>query len=201
MLWVFVGQMLLVVALFMWSDFLPSWLNQAIIVSVILVSPLAYLTVLTKPAMRAAWRETLRDTWALNISIIRACGRLFLPSTFMKFMRFIASLKPVPTTIDGWITVCVLPFKTCIVATFPMIWIFEKFISNFSHFRPYGRTLGLSYEPLVECFLISLLGLLIGAFLQALFCRAGRATVTLRFFLFGIILICVSLIFPQAIRI
>ena len=146
--------------------------------------------------MRHAWRETLRDTWSLIISIVRVFSRLFLPSTFMKFARFIVSRKPVPTTIDGWITLCVLPFKTCIVATFPTIWIFEKLISNFSHFRPYGRTLGLSYEPLVECFLISLLGLLIGAFLQALFCRAGRATVTLRFFLFGFILVLVSILFP-----
>jgi hypothetical protein len=146
MLWVFVGQLLLVVALFVWSDFFPSWLNQVVMVSVILLSPLAYLTVLAKPVMRHAWRETLRDTWLLIISIIRACGWLFLPSTFMKFVRFIASLKPVPTTIDGWITLCVLPFKTCIVAAFPVVWIFEKVLSYTAYYRPYGRVFGLSYD-------------------------------------------------------
>jgi len=188
MLWVFVGQMLLVVALFVWSDFLPSWLNQAIVVSVILISPLAYLTVLAKPVMRHAWRETLRDTLSLIISIIRAFGRLFLPGTFMKLVRFIASLKPVPTTIDGWITLCVLPFKTCIVATFPVVWIFEKILSYTSYYRPYGRVFGLSYDLIFQFYLISLLALLFGAVIQGIFCRTGRATVTLRFFLLGLVL-------------
>jgi hypothetical protein len=189
MLWVFVSQMLLVVALFVWNDFFPPWLNQVIVVSVILLSPLAYLTVLAKPVMRHAWRETLRDTWSLIISITRACGRLFLPSTFMKLVRFIASLEPVPTTIDGWITLCVLPFKTCVAATFPVVWIFEKVLSYTSYYRPYGRVFGLSYDLIFQFYLISLLALLFGAVIQGIFCHTGRATVTLRFFLLGLALI------------
>ena len=196
MLWVFLGQMLLVVAsLFcalFWSDIFPARFCQVILTALVLVSPLVYLAVLAKPIMRLAWRQMLRDTLALIISITRAAGRLFLPSTFMRLVRFIALLKPAPTTLDEWITLCVLPFKTCVAATFPVIWVFEKVLSYFSYFRPYGRTFGLSYELLGECFLFSLLGLLIGALVQALFCRAGRVTVTLRFFLLGLVLLFVT---------
>ena len=191
MLLVFVGQMLLVVVLFVWSDFFPSWFNRVIVTSVIFVLPLAYLTVLARPAMRQAWHALLLDSWTLMASAAVAFARLFRPATVMKLRRLVTSLKPMPATIDELITFCVLPFKTCVVATFPMIWIFEKIISHTAYYRPYGRTFGLSYELLFECFLISLLALLLGALLQGIFCRAGRATTTLRFFLAGLVLLFV----------
>jgi hypothetical protein len=191
LLLVFVGQMLLVVVLFVWSDFFPSWLNRVIAASVIIFPPLAYLTVLARPAMRKAWRDLLLDSLALIFSAAGATARQFRPATVMKLVRLVTSLKPMPATVDEWITFCVLPFKTCIVATFPMIWIFEKIISHTAYYRPYGRTFGLSFELLFECYLISLLALLLGALLQGIFCRAGRATTTLRFFLAGLVLLFV----------
>jgi hypothetical protein len=203
--WVFVGQMLLTFACFscafFWSDFFPARLCQIMTLWALFFSPVVYLAVLAKPILHIAWRELLRDTLLFIFSAVRAFGRLFLPSTFMKLVRLVASLKPAPTTFDEWITLCVLPFKTCVIITFPMIWIFQKIMSHSSYFRPYGRAYGISYELLAECFLFSLLGLLLGALLQAIFCRSGRATVTLRFFLLGVIFIFVSMIFPQAIRI
>ena len=199
MLWVFVGQMLLVVALFVWNDFFPSWLNQAIVVSVILLSPLAYLAVLAHPSMRQAWRNLLRDSWLLIVSVASAFIRLFHPATVIKLMRFIVSLKPMPATVDEWITCCVLPFKTCIVVAFPMIYIFEKIVSHSPYFRPYGRTFGLSFDLIFESYSISLLALLLGALLQAIFCRTGRATTTLRFFLLGLVLPFVVSLIPRAI--
>jgi hypothetical protein len=99
-----------------------------------------------------------------------------------------------PATVDEWITCCVLPFKTCIVATFPMIWTFEKIVS---HFQPYSRVFWPSFELIFQCYLISLLALLFGALLQAIFCRAGRTTTTLRFFLLGFVLLFVSMFMPQ----
>jgi hypothetical protein len=191
MLWVFVGQMLLVTVLFVWNDFFPAWLNRFIVVSVILVSPLAYLAVFIHPSMRQAWRDLLRDSWALIISAVAAFARLFRPATAMKLARLVTSLKPTPDTLDEWITFCVLPFKTSVVATFPMIWVFEKIISHTAYYRPYGRTFGLSYELLFESYLISLLALFFGAIIQGIFCRAGRAESTLRFFLAGLVLLFV----------
>jgi hypothetical protein len=186
---------------FFWSDFFPARFCQIIVLWVLFFSPVVYLAVLAKPIMRVAWRELLRDTLLFVFSAVRAFSRLFLPSTFIKLVKFIASLKPAPTTFDEWIALCVLPFKTCVIVTFPMIWIFQKIMSHSSSFRPYGRACGISYELLAGCFLFSLLGLLLGALLQAIFCRTGRSTVTLRFFLLGVIFIFVSMIFPQAIRI
>ncbi len=197
MLWVFVGQMALVVGLFVWNDFFPSWLNRAIVVSVIFVSPLAYLAVLTHPSMRQAWRDLLRDSWSLFVDAMFWIIRLFRPATVMKLVRFVTSLKPMPATVDEWITCCVLPFKTCIVVAFPMIWIFEKIVSYSPYFRPYGRTFGLSFDLIFECYLISLLALLLGALLQAIFCRAGRAATTLRFFLWGLVLPLVVTLMPR----
>lgn len=197
MLWVFVGQIALVAALFAWSDVFPQWLSCVIVTAVIVVSPLAYLTVLLKPAMRQAWREILQDCWMMTRDIVMAFIHLFRPATAMKLVRVVTSLKPVPTTVDGWITLLALPFKTCIVTVFPLIWLFERIASHSSYFRPYGRTFGLSYELLFECYLVSLMGLLFGALLQGIFCRAGRATVTLRFFLLGIVLLFILTSIPR----
>ena len=189
MLWVFLAQMLLVAVLFVWNEFFPAWLNQVIVTSSIFFVPLAYLTVLTRPSLRQAWRNVLADSWALLVSMVVAFFRLFSPATAMKLVRCVTSLKPVPTTVDEWVTLCVLLFKICIVATIPMIWIFEKIVSHSTHFRSYGRTSGLSYELLLQCYLISLLALLLGAMVQGVFCRTGRATTTLRFFLLGVVLL------------
>ena len=185
--------MLLVAALFAWSEFFPSWLIRVIVVTAILFPPLAYLTVLARSSIRQAWRDVLLDSWALIVSAVMALARIFRPATVMRLVRVVVSLKPMPTTVDEWLTCCVLPFKTCIVATLPMIWVFQKFTA---HFRPYGR-FQPSYELIFQCYLISLLALLFGALLQAVFCRAGRATTTLRFFLLGFVLIFISAFTPR----
>lgn len=192
----FVGQLMLVMALFVWSDFLPSWINRLIVATVFLLPLLAYLTVLARTSTRQAWRNLLMDSGVFAVSAGRALGRLFHPDTAMKLARFMASLKPVPNTVDEWITFCVLPFKTCIVATFPIIWIFEKLVSYSHYYRPYGRTFGLSFEIIFEGYLFSLLALLLGAMLQAIFCHTGRATTTLRFFLLGLVLLFVLTFIP-----
>jgi hypothetical protein len=192
-----VGQMMLLAALFEWSNFFPSWLNRVIVASVILVPPLAYLTVLARPAIRQAWRDLLLDSWALIVTAAVAFARLLRPATVMKLGRLVTSLKPMPATVDEWITLCVLPFKTFIVATFPMIWIFEKIVAHTPYFRPYGRVFGLSYDLIFESYLISLLALLFGAILQGIFCRAGRATTTLRFFFLGFVLLFFTMFMPR----
>ena len=188
--WVFVGQMLLVLSSVFagLTDLFPSRFCQAIALWALILSPLVYLAVLAKPIMSIAWKQLLWDIWSIVFAIIRGCGRLFSPMTFIKLVRFIATLKPVPTTNDGWITLCIMPFKTCVVATFPVIWIFEKALSYTSYYRPYGRVFGLSYDHIFEFYLISLLALLFGAAIQGLLCPTGRATVTLRFFLLGLVL-------------
>jgi len=112
----------------------------------------------------------------------------------MKLVRFVASHKPMPTTTDEWITFCVLPFKTCVAVTIPMIWAFEKIIS---HFQPYGRATSPPFQLIFQYYLISFLALLSGALLQAVSCRPGRATTTLRYFLLGIVLLFVSMFIPQ----
>ena len=197
MLLVFVAQMLLVIVLFVWSDLFPSWLNRIFIAYVILFPPMAYLTVLARPSMRQAWRGLLLDSWALIFSATVAIAHQFRPATVMKLVRLVTSLKLIPATVDQWITFCVLPFKTCIVATFPMIWIFEKILAHTSFFRPYRRVFGLSYDLIFKCYLISLLALLLGALLQAIFCEAGRATITLRFFLLGSVILFVLVFTPR----
>jgi hypothetical protein len=197
--WACVGQLLLVVVLFVWNDFLPSWINHLVVAVVFLLPPLAYLTLFAKPSVRHAWLDLVQGSWALIVFALSAFNRLFRPSTVMKLGLLIASLKRIPTTSDEWITCCVLPFKICVVVTIPMIWIFEKIISCSSYFRPPGRVLRLSYEFFFEFYLVSLLGLLLGALLQVIFCRAGRATTTLRFFLFGFFLLFITMLFPRVI--
>lgn len=188
-MWACVVQVLLVFALFTWSNLFPAWLNRVIVISVIPFPLLAYLTAFTQPSIRRAWLNMLRESRTGIVYVIRAVSRLIHPATVVKIARYVASLRPMPVTVDEWITLCVLPFKTCIVATFPLIWAFEKVLSHTAYFRPYGRTFGLSYESVFECYLVSLLGLLLGALVQRVFCQAGRATKTLRFFLLGLILI------------
>ena len=198
-MWVFVGQMIFVAAglLCALRNILPSRFCQAVLLWSLFLSPLVYLAVLAKPIKHIGWREPLRDAWALTASILRTFGRLFLPSTFMKLVRFVASLKPLPTTVDGWITLGVLPFKTCIAATFPVIWIFEKVLVNNAYFHPYGRVFGLSYDRIFQFYLISLIALFFGSVLQGIFCRAGRATVTLRFFLVGFVVLFFVALMPR----
>ncbi len=173
---------------FFWSDFFPARLCQTMTLWALFFSPLVYLAVLAKPIMRIAWRELLRDTLLFIFSIVRAFGRLFMPGTFMKLVRFVASLKKAPTTFDEWITLCVLPFKTCVIVTFPMIWMFEKVISLFHHSRPYFLQDG---QIILELYLFSLLALLCGALIQAIFCSRGGATNTLRVFLLGLVVLFV----------
>lgn len=178
------GQTMLLFVILKWSDYFPSWLNR-ILVLVILISPLAYLTVFIHPSMRVALRDLALVLWALIFSIVTALIRLLHPATVVKLARFVVSLRALPATVDEWITFCVLPFKTCIVATFPMIWIVGEITS---HFHKYGRNYSAAYPLVFQCYLISLLALLLGALLQAVFCHAGRATTTLRFFLLGLVL-------------
>ena len=175
---------MLIAVLFVWNDFFPSWVNRTILATVILFPPMAYLTVLVRPDVRHAWRDVLLDSGALIVSAVVAFFRLFRPATVVKLARFVLLLKPAPTTVDEWITCCLVPFKTCVVVTFPMIWIIEKIISWFHDSRPYALEDG---RGILESYLISLIALLFGALLQALFCRSGRATTTLRFFLWGIL--------------
>jgi hypothetical protein len=173
MIWVFAGQLILVVALLSWNDIFPIWLNWGIGVSVVLFPPMAYLTVLVRPSVRHAWHDLLSDSWLLIGSITRAFFRLFRPSSLMKLARFVASLKPMPDTADGWVTLCVLPFKTCVVATFPLIWVAAKIVSHRAYHHPFGRTVELPVNLLLECYLFSLLGLLLGALLQTIFAGQG----------------------------
>jgi hypothetical protein len=191
---VFVGQMLLIAVLFVWSDFFPSWVNWIIAATVILFPPTAYLTVLAQPSVRQAWRSLMRDCYLFAIIIPPAVVRLFSLATVKELVRFVMSLKPMPNTVDEWITFCVLPFKTYVVVTIPMIWTFAKIIS---HFRPYVRASSPSFQLIFQCYLISLLALLFGALLQGIFCRPGRATTTLRYFLLGIVLLFVSMFIPR----
>lgn len=189
MLWVIPGQAVLLIALLNWCDSFPFWLNRIFVVSVILLPVLAYLIVLSHPSILQAWHDLLLDCWQQTLSASRAFSQLLHPATIIKLMRLVGSIRLMPATIDEWITFCVLPFKTCIVAAFPIFWLLEKTTSPAVNSRPYGRALGLSYELLLECYLISLLALLSGALIQAICCRAGRATTTLRFFLLGLILL------------
>ncbi len=160
---------------------------------VILFPLMAYLTVLAQPSVRQAWRSLLRDCYLFAVSIPPAIARLFSFATVMKLVQIVTSLKPFPETKDDWIALVLLPFKTCIVVTFPMIWVFGKIIS---YFHLYGRTFWLSYELIIQCYLISLLALLVGALLQSIFCRAGRATTTLGFFLLGFVLPLIQPLIP-----
>jgi hypothetical protein len=189
MLWVFVAQMVLVVVLFAYSDIFPSWVNRVIVLSVFFFPLLAYLTVLARPSIRHAWHDLILDSWSFIVCVVRAIGNLFRPATAMKLVYFVGSLKRIPATIDEWITLCILPFKTCVVTTFPLIWIFEKILAHTTYYQPYRRSFGLSYQLLFECYLISLLALLFGAVIQGLFCKPGRVTTTLRFFLVGLVLL------------
>ncbi|HEY4415035.1 MAG TPA: hypothetical protein VGO57_05020 [Verrucomicrobiae bacterium] len=200
MLWVFFTQMLLLVAVFIGRDFFPSWLSRIIMVMAILFPPITYLYTFTRAPIRRAWHDLLRSFWKLFISMLRAIARCFHPATIKQLFRLVTSLQTAPTTADEWITFGVLPFKTCVVITFPLIWLFNTIISHSSNFPYYSRAGGLSYQFLYECYFISLLGLLIGALLQSLFCPAGRVTVTLRFFLLGLILLFGATLFPQGVR-
>jgi hypothetical protein len=197
MLWVFVGQMMLMVALFVWNDCFPSWVNRIIMATVILFPLMVYLTVLAEPSVRQAWRSLLRDCYLFAVSIPPAIARLFSFATVVKLAQIVASLKPFPETKDDWIALILLPFKTCIVVTFPMIWVFGKIIS---YFQLYGRASWPSYELIFQCYLISLLALLVGALFQSIFCRAGRATTTSLFFFVGFALLLIGPLILSAIR-
>jgi hypothetical protein len=121
MLLVFVGQVMLIATLFVWGDFFPSWVNRIVVATVVLFPPMAYLTVLAQPSVRQAWRSLMRDCYLFAITIPPAVVRLFSLATVKELVRFVMSLKPMPNTVDEWITFCVLPFKTYVVVTIPMI--------------------------------------------------------------------------------
>ena len=187
--WVFVGQAVVTACLFTFFWSFPTWFNWVIAAIAILFTPLAYLVLLKQPPVRAAWLYLFKDCIRFLAVITPEIIHLFSRQSVKQMVRAVIFLKKFPDTLDEWITFCVLPFKTCIIVTFPMIWIFEKIASFTSYYRPYGRTSGLSYELMFQCYLISLVALLFGALVQGVFCRAGRATTTLRFFLLGLILL------------
>ena len=155
---------------------------------------MAYLSLLAKPSFRQAWRWVFQEFYRFALSIPSAFKYWFSFRTVARLVRLVLSLKTFPESMDGWIALCLLPFKTCVVATFPIIWAFEK-INSF--FQPYGKTSWPSFELVFQCYLISLLALLLGALVQAIFCRAGRATTTLRFFTLGFVLLFVSALMPR----
>ncbi|HEX5398405.1 MAG TPA: hypothetical protein VFY06_05085 [Verrucomicrobiae bacterium] len=196
MIGVFAGQLVLVAALCAFSDSFSAWLNWLVAITVIALPPLAYLKVLASPSMRREWRELLADSWKFFFSVSVAFARLFRPATFAKLARIVVSLKPAPNTVDEWITCCVLPFKAWVVLTFPTIWLVEKIVT---WIQPHHGGSRPSFDVVIQWYLISLLGLLFGALLQALFCRPGRAFTTLRFFLWGIASLLILALVPRLI--
>ena len=89
----------------------------------ILFTPLAYLVLLKQPPVRAAWLYLFKDFVRFLAVITPAIIHLFSYQSVKQMVRAVISLKKFPDTLDEWITFCVLPFKTCIIVTFPMIWI------------------------------------------------------------------------------
>ena len=186
MLWVFVGQMMLMVALFVWNDCFPSWVNRIIMATVILFPLMAYLTVLAQPSVRQAWRSLLRDCYLFAVSIPPAIARLFSFATVVKLVQIVTSLKPFPETADDWIALVLFPFKTYIFVAFPFVWLCVKFATLF---HPVGRELGDVLFIIYLGYLFSIAILILGSLLQALVCRSGRATQTIYFILLGFVLL------------
>ena len=188
MLCVLVGQVLLIAALFVWNDLFPSWVNQIIVITLIFFPPLAYLTVLAQSSVRQEWRWLFRELYLFALLIPPAMKHLFSFRTIVSLARLVRSMKPYPESLDGWVTLCLFPFKTYIVVAYPFTYISMKLFLLFSPMRREFWGLG---EIIVEGYLLSLVILLLGALLQALICRAGRATQTLGIFLLGIIILFV----------
>jgi hypothetical protein len=184
MLWVLVGQLILMVALFVWYDCFPSWVNRIIMAAVILIPPMAYLTVLAQPSVRQSWRWLFRELCLFALLIPPAVKQLFSFRTIANLAHLVRSMKPYPESLDGWIALCLFPFKTYIVVTIPYIYISLKIYALFHPLSPGTLESGGVF---LEGYLLSFLVLLLGALVQALICRAGRATQTLGIFLLGII--------------
>ena len=184
MLWVFVGQLILIAAWFLWNEAIPSWINYVIAATVIIFPVIAYSTLLAQPSVRQAWRWLLREFYLFALLIPPALKHWFSFRTVVSLVRLVRSLKTFPESLDGWIALCLLPFKTYIMVTIPIIFISLKICARF---YPLRRGTLESGGIFLEGYLLSFLVLLIGALLQALICRAGRATQTLGIFLLGII--------------
>jgi hypothetical protein len=184
MLWVFVGQLMLIAAFFIWNDSIPSLINRIIAAAAIIFPVIAYLTLFAQPSVRQAWRWVFREFYRFALSIPSVLKYWFSFKTVVRLARLVRSMKTFPKSLDGWLAFCLLPFKTYIVVTIPFIYISLKI---YALFHPLRRETLESGDIFLEGYLISFLVLLLGALLQALICRAGRATQTLGIFLLGII--------------
>ena len=89
-------------------------------------------------------------------------------------------MRIVPKTLDDWIGLTILPFKTFVILgfmLFVLLLIFDRSLLFPRHgVGAYmGYALGFGYLICVPC-------LLLGALIQSLFCERGAATSTLVFF-------------------
>jgi len=186
MLWVFVGQLILIAAWFIWNDSIPSWVNYIIAATAIIFPVIAYLTLLAQPSVRQAWRWVFREFYLFALSISPALKYWFSFRTVVNLVRLVRSLKTFPESMDGWIALCLLPFKTYIIVALPFSLVCVKV---FSFFHPARRDYWELEDLLEVGYFISVVLLLPGALLQALVCRSGRASQTMFIFLLGVLIL------------
>jgi len=190
MLWVFVGQTSLIICLFVWGEDLPPWIDRVIVVAVFGLPLVAYLTVLAQPSVRDNWGSFLRGLYQGVISIPSIVKSFFTFTTITSLVRFVISMKTFPETRDGWIALPLFPFKAYVVLAFPFVYICLKLRAAFHPIALQSSEVG---GVIILGYVYSITVLLVGALIQALVCRSGRATNTICFILYGIGLISLSI--------
>ncbi len=189
LVWSLAGQVMLTAILIKQYDFLPARANHALVAAIVLLPPIAYLPTMLQSRTRSALIHLIWECWQFVFALWRSFKSLFTRTTISRGIQYFASLKAFPTKIDEWFSVCLLPFKTCIVMAVPVLWLFRKYLAWLHVYHPRNE---ISCNLIVQLYLVSLVLLLIGALIQSDFGQKRQATATLRYFFAGMILLFTS---------
>lgn len=186
MVWVFIGQVLLIGCLLVFDAVIPPWLLGLMVATALLLPILAYLTILAQRQVWRAWLTTLRDTCDFVASCFATLLDCFRRRSIWRFWRFVRSLRRCPSTGDEWVKLSLFPFKLYVLMAVPFLWLSGLVAGlvepGFADLDRTQVTFAISAG-----YLLCLAVLLFGALVQALFSRRGRSSQTVFVFVVGVV--------------
>jgi len=182
----FLGQMMLVAALFAFNEHFPPWVLKIMVAAALLVPLVTYLTILAQPPVHRAWHSALRELYLLGAFSITALLACFSLKSILRLCREVVTLRVFPATSDERVALLLFPFKVFVLGALPFLWLSCSLV-RWVEPRPRYLRFPEAIFAISEGYVLWLGILLFGALLQALFSRRGHPVQTVSVFLVGVV--------------
>lgn len=186
-LWAFVMECLLLVAILLLLDRFPAWVLRTMALVAISLPIICALTIAAKPKVYRTWLMVLRE---LRLGVV--AGFCWLWSCIsikntQNLARHVRAMNICPTTADDWLALVFFPFKAYVLMAFPFLWVCHAIGTLYFSLAPRLNNFAAA-APISAGYALCLPVLLIGALLQALISKQGRSTQTVIVFLLGLLI-------------